>query len=80
MTNCMENIQVTKNELEIMKDALSKTTQTHKITEKSGIQHEESLLSETAALECSLTTQITNYEGELRLTKQELGNKNNPFI
>ncbi|XP_035710459.1 protein bicaudal D isoform X2 [Folsomia candida] len=64
--------EVTKNELEIMKDALSKTTQTHKITEKSGIQHEESLLSETAALECSLTTQITNYEGELRLTKQEL--------
>lgn len=68
-----ELYEVTKNELDLTKSALSKTTETHKITEISGIQHEESLLSESAALECSLNSQILDLEGELRLGKQELG-------
>ncbi len=69
-----ELYDMTKNELDLTKTALSKTTETHKITEISGIQHEESLLSESAALECSLNSQVFNLEGELRLSKQELGN------
>jgi len=68
-----ELYEVTKSELDVTKDALSKTTETHKITEISGIQHEESLLSENAALECSLTSQIYDLEADLKLTKQELG-------
>lgn len=68
-----ELYELTKNELDLTKTALSKTTETHKITEISGIQHEESLLSESAALECSLNSQILDLEGDLKLSKQELG-------
>jgi protein bicaudal D len=73
-----ELYEVTKNELDVTKDALSKTTETHKITEISGIQHEESLLSENAALENSLTSQIMDLGAELKLHKQELGMKLKP--
>lgn len=55
------------------REALSKTTETHKITEKSGIQHEESLLSENAALEVSLNSHIMDLEAELKAARQELG-------
>jgi protein bicaudal D len=68
-----EAYELMKNELEVTKDALDKVSQTHKITEKSGIQHEESLLSENAALECSLNSQIVDLEVEVRMSKQELG-------
>ncbi|CAL8130584.1 unnamed protein product [Orchesella dallaii] len=67
-----ELYEVTKNELDLTKTALSKTTETHKITEISGIQHEENLLSESAALECSLNSTIIDLEGDLKLSKQEL--------
>jgi len=62
-----------KNELEVTKAALTKVNETHKITEKSGLQHEESLLHENAALECSLNSQIVDLEMEVRLSKQEAG-------
>jgi len=62
-----------RNELEITKEALSKVNQTQKIATISGLQHEESLLSENAALECSLNSQILDLELELKAVKQELG-------
>lgn len=64
-----------RNELKITKEALSKVNETQKIAAISGIQHEESLLSENAALECSLNSQILDLELELKSVKQELGNK-----
>ena len=72
-TELEEIYEVTKGELDITKSALGKVYETHKITEISGLQHEESLLSESAALESSLNSQILDLEGEVRLSKQELG-------
>lgn len=52
--------------------ALNKFQTSHKVTTKTGIEQEESLLSETAALETSLNSQILDLENDL--------NKVNEFI
>ncbi|CAB0015284.1 unnamed protein product [Nesidiocoris tenuis] len=60
-----------KNELDITQEALAKFQTTHKVTKESGIEQEESLLSESAAMETSLTTTIIDLENELKQVRQE---------
>lgn len=47
--------------------ALTKFQTSHKVTTKSGIEQEESLLYETAALESSLNTTIIELENDTKL-------------
>ncbi|XP_063226186.1 protein bicaudal D [Bacillus rossius redtenbacheri] len=61
-----------KHELEITQEALAKFQTTHKVTTKSGIEQEESLLSESAARETSLNSQILELENEAKQLRQEL--------
>lgn len=44
---------------------MNKFQTTHKVTTKTGIEQEESLLSETAARETSLNSQILDLENDL---------------
>jgi len=46
---------------------LAKFQTSHKVTTKSGIEQEESLLYETAALESSLNTTIIELENDTKL-------------
>jgi protein bicaudal D len=46
--------------------ALAKFQTTHKVATKTGIEQEESLLSESAARETSLNSQILELENEAR--------------
>ncbi|XP_011156616.1 protein bicaudal D isoform X1 [Solenopsis invicta] len=62
----------TKHELEITQEALAKFQTTTKITAKSGIEQEESLLNESAARETSLQTQIIELENETKQLRHEL--------
>ncbi|XP_032671198.1 protein bicaudal D isoform X1 [Odontomachus brunneus] len=62
----------TKHELEITQEALAKFQTTTKLTTKSGIEQEESLLSESAARETSLQTQIIELENETKQLRHEL--------
>lgn len=62
----------TKHELDITQQALAKFQTTHKVTTKSGIEQEESLLSESAARETSLNSMILDLENDQRLLRQEL--------
>lgn len=61
-----------KQELEITQEALAKFQTSHKVTTKTGIEQEESLLSESAARETSLNSQILELENETRQLRQEL--------
>ncbi|CAI6361492.1 unnamed protein product [Macrosiphum euphorbiae] len=61
-----------KQELEITQEALTKFQTSHKVTTKSGIEQEESLLYETAALESSLNTTIIELENDTKSLRQEL--------
>ncbi|XP_058795599.1 protein bicaudal D-like isoform X2 [Phymastichus coffea] len=62
----------TKHELEITQEALAKYQTTTKLTTKSGIEQEESLLNESAARETSLQTQIIELESEVKQLRHEL--------
>lgn len=62
----------TKHELEITQEALTKFQTTTKLTTKSGIEQEESLLSESAARETSLQTEIIELENESKQLRHEL--------
>ncbi|XP_011253319.1 protein bicaudal D isoform X3 [Camponotus floridanus] len=62
----------TKHELEITQEALAKFQTTTKITAKTGIEQEESLLSESAARETSLQLQIIELENETKQLRHEL--------
>ncbi|XP_011147596.1 protein bicaudal D isoform X1 [Harpegnathos saltator] len=62
----------TKHELEITQEALAKFQTTTKLTTKSGIEQEESLLNESAARETSLQTQIIELENETKQLRHEL--------
>ena len=62
----------TRHELDITQEALAKFQSTHKATTETGIEQEESLLSESAALESSLTLQIAELENETKQLRQEL--------
>ncbi|XP_006613119.1 protein bicaudal D isoform X2 [Apis laboriosa] len=62
----------TKHELEITQEALAKFQTTTKLTTKSGIEQEETLLNESAARETSLQTQIIELENETKQLRHEL--------
>lgn len=62
----------TRHDLEITQEALTKFQSTHKATTETGIEQEESLLSESAALESSLTLHIGELENETKQLRQEL--------
>ncbi|KAF0769492.1 protein bicaudal D, partial [Aphis craccivora] len=69
LENLYENV---RQELEITQEALTKFQTSHKVTTKSGIEQEESLLYETAALESSLNTTIIELENDTKSLRQEL--------
>uniref|UniRef100_A0A1B6DE92 Uncharacterized protein n=1 Tax=Clastoptera arizonana TaxID=38151 RepID=A0A1B6DE92_9HEMI len=56
-----------RHELEITQEALAKFQTTHKVTTKSGIEQEESLLTESAARETSLNSTIYDLENDQKL-------------
>ncbi|XP_066601856.1 protein bicaudal D isoform X2 [Prorops nasuta] len=62
----------TKHELDMTQEALAKFQTTTKLTTKSGIEQEESLLHESAARETSLQTLIIDLENETKQLRHEL--------
>lgn len=62
----------TKHEFDITQQALAKFHTSHKATTKTGIEQEESLLNETAAMEDSLNSQIIDLENETKQLRHEL--------
>ncbi|XP_011306932.1 protein bicaudal D isoform X2 [Fopius arisanus] len=62
----------TRHELDITQEALAKFQTTTKLTTKSGIEQEESLLCESAARETSLQTQIIELETDIKQLRHEL--------
>ncbi|XP_059472813.1 protein bicaudal D isoform X2 [Neocloeon triangulifer] len=69
LDNMYEN---TRSELEITQEALTKFQTTHKVTTMTGIEQEESLLSESAMMENSLNSQILDLENETKFIRAEL--------
>ncbi|CAH0381680.1 unnamed protein product [Bemisia tabaci] len=61
-----------KHDLEITQQALAKFQTNHRVTTISGIEQEESLLSESAARETSLNSTIIDLENEQRQLRMEL--------
>lgn len=61
-----------KHELDITQQALAKFHSSHKATTKTGIEQEESLLNESAAMEDSLNSQIIDLENETKQLRHEL--------
>ncbi|CAH0590443.1 unnamed protein product [Chrysodeixis includens] len=62
----------TKHELDITQEALMKLDTTQKVTTRSGIEQENALLNESAAMESSLTLQILELESESKQLRHEL--------
>ncbi|XP_065338814.1 protein bicaudal D [Cloeon dipterum] len=62
----------TRSELEITQEAVAKFQTSHKVTTLSGIEQEESLLSESAMRETSLNSQILDLESETKFLRAEL--------
>ncbi|KOB70010.1 Protein bicaudal D, partial [Operophtera brumata] len=56
----------TRHDLEITQEALMKLDTTQKVTTRSGIEQENALLNESAAMESSLTLQIIELESETK--------------
>ncbi|ERL92622.1 protein bicaudal D [Dendroctonus ponderosae] len=62
----------TKHDLQITKEALAKFQSSHKVTTKTGIETEESLINESAARETSLYSQIIDLENDNKQLRHEL--------
>lgn len=62
----------TRHDLEITQEALMKLDTTQKVTTRSGIEQENALLNESAAMESSLTLQILELESESKQLRHEL--------
>ncbi|KAG7301317.1 hypothetical protein JYU34_014247 [Plutella xylostella] len=62
----------TRHDLEITQEALMKLDSNQKVTTQSGIDQENALLNESAAMESSLTLQIIELEGETKQLRHEL--------
>ena len=60
-----------KHELNVTQEALAKFQTSQMESTAAGIEHEESLLHESAARESSLNTQVLNMEIDLKQTKIE---------
>ncbi|XP_023029273.2 microtubule-associated protein Bicaudal D [Leptinotarsa decemlineata] len=61
-----------KHELVITQEALAKFQSSHKVSTKTGIETEESLITESAARETSLHSQIIELENEIKQCRHEL--------
>ncbi|EAT43661.1 AAEL004936-PA [Aedes aegypti] len=61
-----------RHELEITQEALQKFQKTQQVTTKSGIEQEDALLNESAAMETSLNLQILELENETKQLRHEL--------
>lgn len=61
-----------RHELEITQEALQKFQKTQQVTNKSGIEQEDALLNESAAMETSLNLQIVELESETKQLRHEL--------
>lgn len=61
----------TRHELGVTQEALSKFQSSQLESTQAGIEHEESMLHESAARESSLNTQVLNMEIDLKNTKVE---------
>ncbi|XP_065358520.1 protein bicaudal D [Calliphora vicina] len=61
-----------KHELDITHEALTKYQTSQKVTTKTGIEQEETLLNESAARETSLNLQILDLENEVKQLRHEL--------
>ncbi|XP_050077021.1 protein bicaudal D [Anopheles maculipalpis] len=62
----------TKHELDITQEALQKFQKTQQVTTKTGIEQEDALLNESAAMETSLNMQIVELENETKQLRHEL--------
>ncbi|XP_034472064.1 protein bicaudal D [Drosophila innubila] len=62
----------TRHELDITQEALTKFQTSQKVTNKTGIEQEETLLNESAARETSLNLQIFDLENESKQLRHEL--------
>lgn len=62
----------TKHELDITQEALQKFQKTQQVTTKSGIEQEDALLNESAAMETSLNMHIVELENETKQLRHEL--------
>lgn len=61
-----------RHELDITQEALAKFQSSQKVTTKTGIEQEDALLNETAAMETSLNLQILELENEVKQLRHEL--------
>ncbi|CAB4055878.1 TM9SF2_4 [Lepeophtheirus salmonis] len=64
--------EVNKHELQVTQEALAKFQSSQQVSTRTGIEHEESLLTESAARESSLNTQIIDMELDIKYTKSEV--------
>jgi len=62
----------TKHELQVTQEALAKFQSSQQVSTRTGIEHEETLLYESAARETSLNTQIVEFEIENKQQRAEL--------
>jgi len=69
LENLYEN---TRHDLHVTQEALTKFQSSQQVSTRTGIEHEEILLSESAARETSLNSQIIEMELDLKSTKVEL--------
>lgn len=64
--------ETTKHELDVTREALARFHESQQESTRTGIEHEESLLHESAMRESSLNTQVVNMEVELKQAKAEV--------
>ena len=64
--------ETTKNELDVTREALTRFHESQQESTRTGIEHEESLLHESAMRESSMNTQVINMEIDLKQTKAEV--------
>jgi len=74
------NFENTKHELQVTQEALAKFQSSQQVSTRTGIEHEETLLSESAARETSLNTQIIEVELEHKLARVEVERLKNEKI
>lgn len=69
----LENVyENTRQDLLVTQEALAKFQSSQQVSTRTGIEHEETLLSESAARETSLNSQIIETELDLKATKAEV--------
>lgn len=61
----------TKHDLQITQEALAKFQSSQQVSTRTGIEQEESLISEQTARESSLNTQIVQFELDLKMARTE---------